>query len=284
MADLFKLEPLQEVIETALWTGQVTGDIPVSLMLIGPSGVAKSKMLNSYREPQIHITDNLSSMGIWDIVSNDPKFELRFILIPDINPTLSRRPSTAQATVSNLLSLTADGTVRVDDGRREKKCTHPPMGLVTSCTPEVYEKHARQWFALGLRRRIIPIFYGYSYGTKVELQTLTKEGKIHSTPPVTIPLKFKPKPARPILTGEEANGIEKHSVTFAMNLGKLSFIEDKIKKWQIKEVVPISPHVTLRTLALAHALRRNSTHVQKEDVDFLTRFIEFTDPEKPRLI
>jgi hypothetical protein len=158
------------------------------------------------------------------------------------------------------------------------------MGLVTSCTPEIYEKHARQWFALGLRRRIIPVFYTYSYATKVELQGLVREGKIHSTPATRIPLKFKPQPARPIIGNEEAEQIEKHSSTLAFNLGKLSFVENKVRKWHIKEVVPISPHVTLRTLAMAHALRRDSGRVGKEDLEFLVQFIEFTDPEKPRLI
>jgi len=284
MKDLFKLEPLQEILETMLWTGQVTGEIPISVILVGPSGVAKSKMICSYKEPQLHITDNISSMGIWDIVQGDSKGVLRFIVIPDINPTISRRSSTAQATIANLLSLTVDGTVRVDDGRREKKCVHTPMGLITSCTPEIYEKHARQWFALGLRRRIIPVFYSYSYTTKISLQALVKEGKIHSTPPARVPLNFKSEGGRPIIGSEEAEQIEKHSATLAFNLGKLSFVENKVKKWQVKEIVPISPHVTLRTLAMAHASRRNSARVQKEDIDFLVQFIEFTDPEKPRLI
>ena len=284
MNEIFFLGPVREIIETVLFTGQITGEIPTSIMLVGPSGSAKSKLLSSYREPQIHSTDSITSMGLWDIASNDPKNEKKFILIPDMNPTLSRRSSTTQATIANLLSVTSDGMVRVDDGRREKKCEHVPMGLITACTPEIYEKHARQWFALGLRRRIIPIFYGYTYATQNELQTLARGGKIHSAPAQRIRLNFSSGMQKPVIGDNEGLIIEKHSIKFATNLGKLSFIDSSVRKWQVRDVIPVSPHVTLRTLAMAHALHRNSAKVGVEDMSFLMQFIEFTDPEKPRLI
>ena len=280
---IFFLESLAAIVETALHTASVRDEIPVSLILVGPSGSAKSKLLRLYESDQVHVTDSITSQGLWDIVQRDSKCEKSFIVIPDINPTLSRRSSTTQATVGNLLSVTGDGTVRVDDGRGEKVCKHPPMGLITACTPEIYHRHARQWFALGLIRRIIPIFYSYSGTTQDSLQKLVREGKIHAsflTPRAIVP----PPPARPALNSTTPLQFENKSQTLAHNLGKLQFLDSGIKKWQIKNVVPVSPHVTIRTMAMAHALRRHSAKVEEEEVDFISDFVSFTDPETPRQI
>ena len=39
--EIFFLGPALEIIETVLFTGQITGEIPTSIMLVGPSGSAK---------------------------------------------------------------------------------------------------------------------------------------------------------------------------------------------------------------------------------------------------
>lgn len=278
---LYFLEPLSEIVETALYTAFIREEIPVSLIAVGPSGTAKSKLLKTFSSDAIHTTDSVTSQGLWDIVQRDSKNEKKFILIPDINPTLSRRTSTTQATIGNLLSLCGDGTVRVDDGRGDKICKHDVMGLLTACTPEIYHKHAKQWFALGLVRRVIPIFYTYSEQTQTELQKYVRDGRIHASFLTPRIIKFPPL-ARPTINSVMPFEFETRSVKFAHNLGKLSFWEKGIKKWTMREVVPISPHVTIRTLAMAHALRRNSAVVEQKEVDFITNFLSFTDPEKPR--
>lgn len=283
MNGVFLLDNLVEIIETVFYTASVRDEIPVSLIMVGPSGSAKSKILKSYECEHIHVTDSITSQGLWEIVQRDTKGEKRIIVIPDINPTLSRRSSTTQATIGNLLSVTGDGTVRIDDGRGEKTCQHSPMALVTACTPEIYHKHARQWFALGLIRRIIPIFYNYSSTTQDALQRLVRDNKIHAS--FATPHHFiLPTSARPVLNSETPMEFESRSKDLAHNLGKLQFLEDGTKRWQIKNVVPVSPHVTIRTLAMAHALRRKSAKVEQEEVRFISEFIGYTDPETPRQI
>lgn len=279
---IFHLDILASIIETALFTGSITDEIPVSLILVGPSGSAKSKLLRHYECERVHVTDSITSQGLWEIVQRDSKGEKSFILIPDINPTLSRRSATTQSTIGNLLSLTGDGTVRIDDGRGDKVCLHAPMGLITACTPEIYHKHARQWFALGLVRRIIPIFYTYSATTTDDLQKLVREGKIHASFGTPRQFTLPPNSVRPVLNSNTPQEFESKSKDLAQNLGKLQFLEGGIRKWQVKKIVPVSPHVTIRTLAMAHALRRRSMKVETQEVEFIRDFVSFTDPEMPR--
>lgn len=280
---LFFLDLLAELIETALYTSCIRDENPVSFIIVGPSGTAKSKLLKMFSGNAIHISDSITSQGIWEIAQRDTKNEKKFLLIPDINPTLSRRSSTTNATIGNLLSLCGDGTVRVDDGRGEKVCRHDVMGMLTACTPEIYHKHAKQWFALGLVRRIIPIFYTYTEPTQSKLQQYVRENRIHSTF-LTPRVMELPQSVRPSINNILPHELESKSMRLAQNLGKLSSIEKSIRKWHVREVVPISPHITIRTMAMAHALRRKSAKVEQQDVDFITNFISFTDPEKPRQI
>lgn len=280
--DLHRIQSLIDIFETTLFTCIVPNSAPLSMILVGPSGSAKSKLLKSYGGPFIHQTDSVTTSGLFELVQRDPKNDIKFIVIPDINPTMSRRASTVNSTVGNLLSITADGTVRSDDGRGMKEMKHDVIGLLTGCTPEIYEKHARQWFALGLRRRIIPVFYRFSMGTTNALQKLVREGKIGSRPSQvkTFPLRGNPA----VINGSFAFELERYSLQFAANLGKLSHMKHSIKKWYYKEVVPIAPHVVLRSLAIAHATRRGSRHVDKAEMDFIASFLDFTDPECPKQI
>src|SRR5256885_34772 len=109
---ILEMDTLQEIIKTLLFTTFVRDAVPVSGILVAPSGTAKSTLIRAMAGPFIHVTDSFSSAGLWELVIRDPKNELRFISVPDINPSLSRRPSTVQLSVANLLSLPFYGTGR----------------------------------------------------------------------------------------------------------------------------------------------------------------------------
>lgn len=280
LSTIYFLEHLVEIIETAFFTASVRNEVPLSLILIGPSGVAKSKLLTRYQSQYIHPTDSVTSQGLFEVLSSDKDKKLKFILLPDFNPTLNRRPQTVQSTVSNLLSVTHDGTVRVDDGRQQKICEHPPIGLITAATDDIYNQQAKRWFALGLRRRIIPLFYCYNGLTVDRLQNLVSSDQIHSGAMTRVPVVL-PKTGCPQIAEPLARQLKDKSQIFAGYLGKLSHFDGKIRKWQVREVVPISPHVTLRTLARARALKHKRGSVNQEDVNFLDVFLRFCDPERP---
>jgi hypothetical protein len=279
--DMHEVEPLTEVIETVLYTANLPNTTPVSIILVGQSGSGKSKLLSSYRSDRIHLTDSVTSSGLFKLMQDDKENKIRFICMPDINPTMMRKASTVGATVGNLLSLTGDGTIRCDDGREVKEMKHAVIGLLTACTPEIYDKHAKQWFALGLRRRIIPIFYKYGFQTIHALQAKVRKGIITSRPAVPKLVELGNFQYVPVINKVTAEGIQQFSSDFANNLGKLSYFAKEIKQWTIRPMIPISPHVILRSLAMAHAMRRKSKVTSEIDMKFLLRFIRFTDPESP---
>lgn len=284
---IFELEHLEEIITTSMFTSFISSATPVSIILVAPSGTAKSTLIRRVHAPFIHSTDSFSSQGLWQLAQADPKNEIKAISVPDINLTLSRRPSTVQSAVATLLSLTFDGTARIDDGREIKMCKHDAVSFVSAVTPEIYTLQAKKWFALGLRRRIIPLFYQYSRETVNKLQQAVVDGKLVSKNPSLLKLELI-KQRNPLVDRTMALHIRALSEQFAGLLGK-NFIKIRkddrvVKKWYNENIVPISPHLTLRTLAQSHTILRKSAKVEQADIDFLSRFIAFCDQECPKQI
>ena len=284
---LMKLETLEEVLLTIFKTIDIEESVPVSVLLIAPQGQAKTSLISQHQGPAILMTDSFTQSGLWDIVASDPKNEIGFLLTSDLNPTLSRAKHVVESAIGNLLSLTFDGTIRIDDGRQNKLLRHEPIGFIAGATPETFQRYARKWFALGLRRRIIPLYYEYSLSTieKIQEQVRTDKitRKIAINPIIHTRLQAKVKP---IIPENESHEIKSLSSKFALNLGKLATLKrEKDKRtyeWVVKNVAPIDPHLTLRTLARAHALVKRKPKVNSNDLEFLISFIEFTDPERPR--
>lgn len=289
MADnIFHVEPLEEIIDTIFYTAWIPHENPLSVIIIGPSGCGKTMIVCRVKSVAFCRTDSISSQGLYDIAKADEANQhIKFLLIPDFNPTLSRKSSTVDATLANLLSFTSDGVVRIDDGRRDKQCRHNPVGMITASTPEIYRKHAKKWYNLGLRRRILPLFFSYSFGTLDALQTKVKENNIHTSLPAAIEFYEGIEKVTfrcPSIPASIENDIQRMSIQLAAYLGKDAYFNETTKKieWSIKEFLPLTPQLILRNLARANALKHKREEVTGEDYAFLLRFIDFCDPANPR--
>lgn len=277
----YYLDNIHDILVTNLYTAMIKDAVPVSIVLVADSGTGKSKLLQSLQGESIHQTDSFTSTGLFDIMQRDNKNDLFWIVTPDMNPTLSRRPGTVTSTVANLLTLTMDGTCRVDDGRSEKLCRHTPIGFLSGLTPDVYSKQAKKWLSLGLRRRIIPLFYTYTPETEDKLKKLQREDKISASPfPITsFSIALKGKPA---IDKERALEIQLQGQQLANNLGLEKYYNKGVELWNLRHIVPISPIETLRTLARANAIRQKRGEVSEVDIEFLSKFVGFTNPSAPK--
>ena len=274
------LGQIEEIVETVLCTDCERESKPLSILLIGPSGSAKSQLIKRYESKKIIHTDSITSQGLFSFAERDPENKLKFIILPDMNPTLSRKSSTMLAMTANLLSFTSDGTVRIDDGRTQKQCPHNPVGIISAATPDIFHVHAKKWYQLGLTRRIIPIFFDYNPSTIRKLDELVKSEEIKSAFCETIQYPEYPvsDPPIPDAIGQTIND---QARIFAVNLGKLKYYDEGKTKWNCRPMIPTSPHIAMRSLAKAHAIRAGRTEVNHYDVEFLDSFVGFTDPERP---
>lgn len=289
--NLIGLEPLEEICETAIFSSHLTDTIPISVMLIGPSGAGKSKLIMQYQNANgCHITSDVTSMGLQELMQLDHKGEVKFIIIPDFNLVLSHRASTLQLVIANLLSLTSEGTIRIDDGRVRKETKHAPVGIITAMTRELYRHVAKKWSVLGFNRRFLPIFYDYSVETRMRIQNSIVNGTTTLLQLAERKLNVPPKPSD-VSVSQVGKDIQMLSDELATNIGYLpAQSRDKAKEENnnhrkgvmfIGKQLEFSPHLSLRSMARAHALRDGRNKVQDQDVKFLMRLLTFTRYDRP---
>jgi len=280
---------LEDIIETAIYTGNLASTVPVSLMLIGPSGAGKSKMLLKFQGEMLHRSDDITSSGLQDIVKMDEKDQtVTHIVLPDFNAPLSHKAGTSTLLVANLLTMMSDGTARIDDGRETKILVHNPIGILTAVTPEMYSKNEHKWKILGFKRRFLPIFYDYTPATIMKVQKNISKGKVTSEPLTLRTITFKGPKKEVQLKSREANELKELSVYLAESLaihGIAKRNEDKKIKHEIvpgKTLLPYSPHLLLQAVARGNALRNSRTRVTSADISFCADLLTFCRYGEPK--
>ena len=272
------LAPLEELIHGIIGTAFVTGYTPVSCILVAPSGAGKSRTLIRFDGDYDYIVraDDLTSSGLFDILAADKENKLKYILIPDFNPVLSHKASVTSLLVANLLSVTQDGTVRIADGRQNKECKHDPLGILTSCTFDIFARHSRKWHELGITRRILPVHYTYCLQTIRTAQRLIREGKITSLIPPLVLSAYK----KTVVGISQTYSVELEvlSERLALNLGQYVALRKGVRTpQQGLAILPMAPHIVLAAIAKGNCVRFGRRQITKDDVTMATEFVSFTD-------
>jgi hypothetical protein len=303
-------ESLSEILETILHSAHLTQAIPLSCMLIGPSGAGKSKLVMQYQSAVgCHLTTDVTSMGLQEILAKDTEEKVRFIILPDFNLVLSHRTSTLQLTIGNLLSMTSEGTIRIDDGRAVKETKHGPIGIISAMTREMYATIGKKWIALGFSRRFLPINYDYGLQTREKVQASIATGRTTMLHLPERKLSITKQKVAVAISEEDSNRIILYSNELAHNIGWIPLRAGahprKNKNGQQITVRPefrqgsdiakpkaiftgkqmeFSPHIVLRTLARAHALRDQRDKVNEDDMSFVMQVIAFTRYDQPVML
>lgn len=278
------LEPIEEILETAIFTGGLRETVPVAICLIAPSGAGKSKLILHYVGTSLKRVDDLTSSGLIDALEDDKKSEFKHLVIGDLNPVLAHKSSVTNLTIGNLLALTSDGLAAIQDGRRKKEVVHGPVGFITGMTLEMFQRWGRRWYETGFARRFIPVHYNYSTSTLMRAQERITRQEIKRLPLPEKAMIMPEKAVNPTLRDREAVKISNLSGDLARNLGG---IPARLKLPSMKPTVmhhtilPLDPHLVLQAMAKAHALKEKRAVVNEDDLRFLEKLIDFTDYEHP---
>lgn len=284
---LIGLEPVLEIVHVSLLSGFIEKATPVAIMLVGPSGGGKTATLKRFSGEFIHQTNDLTASGLWQILRDDKDEKISHIMLEDFNPVLSHKSSVSSLTIASLLSVMADGMMRIDDGRERKELKHKPVGIVTGVTPEMFSANLEKWHGLGLVRRFLPIHFSYKQETIHLAQQQIKKGNVSPKPLPPLQLQTPKVKVSPIIPNELAADIEMQSVYLGTHLGVNSFVtKGKNNEWkreytQGTPVLPMAPHMILRTMAQARALLHGRMKCDESDMSFLRSLVSFVNPLQP---
>lgn len=288
MEKLIGLERLFNIIEVVIWSGALANSIPISILIIGQSGTGKSKMSLSFQASSMHVTNDMTSSGLFDIMLRDRESRIRHVVFPDMNAILSHRGSTTDLFFGNMLALMSEGITRIDDGRQAKEIPHLPVGLIAAATPEMFDTQSRKWQMTGLKRRFLPLFYDYSMSTRQKINEGIRNGNVTLKQMEKTKVELPKRLATIMIPPKESLEIESLARVLAENL---SWYSQRMRDPETKRIfvraVPgaapmeFTPHLILRSLACAHALRAKRGKVDAPDVQFLVNTLDFTKYGSP---
>jgi hypothetical protein len=275
-APLAGVQPIEDIINAIVGTAFVDDSIPISCMVVAPSGAGKSRTIIRFDAPYILRCDDLTSSGLTDMLTRDSDNKIKFLLIPDFNPILSHKASVSNLLLANLLSVTQDGTARIMDGRGNKEVKHNPIGIITAVTFDMFARYSRKWHELGITRRILPIHFTYSLRTVQQAQLLIREGRINSN---NKPMEMRNYKQAAIKLDEKLSmDIQLLSDRLALNLGQYIRLYKGVRQpVQGEALLPMAPHVVLHSMARGNAMRFGRNHINTSDVELCTDFVSFTD-------
>jgi len=295
---LVGVDRLQAIIETTFYTACLKNTVPISIIMVGPPGSGKSKLILQFTGPSIHRTNDITSQGLAELIEDDKAGHIRHVVIPDFNIVVSHKASTTNLTVASLLTLMSEGVLRIDDGRRKKELIHAPLGIITAMTREIYEEHAGRFRKLGIGRRFIPVFFGYGPKTREQVQDSIRDGATTLCQLEPHDIALPPLTKWPLEVGVENGQAERIRNLSRDMADALAFhpqwVQDKNEKtramsWQIQPFrgappIEFTPHMVLRAMAQAHALREGRDVVQHDDVEFCMDFVQFMNYGLPVLL
>jgi hypothetical protein len=277
---LVGMRKIEEIVDTVFYSSLVSHK-PISVILVAPSGAGKSEVIMQFRNyPSVRLHGDLTTMRMAELLEPDHENKIKHFAIPDLNATLSHKQSVTGLFLSNLLTLQSEGTFEVGEAAKTKKIKHQPVGLVTACTPEMYEAYHRKLRVLGLMRRNAPIFYTLGQALIDHAQKQKRKNVIHQGDLRKWEVSVKP---RTVAIGERFSMMIQMQATIfteRLSIGPVWSVERDgqriCKPGPLGYMLPLAPHDFLRSLAKGHAVRDHRSSVNQSDIDFLEMFVGFT--------
>ncbi len=260
---LVKLEPILSILRAALWTGKLSDEKPVSVMLIAVQESAKTEAMKYFRgTPTVRYISDLTSRGLNHFKSDIQSGKIKHIMLLDLVRILSHGKGVSERTIQTLASLMEEGeSETADAGGSDKWENFPRIGALMGITPAFFKSRRGKWRQTGFMTRFIPVCFKYKSKTVDEIHDSIANGQ------------HAPAPQAELIPHEA------YSVYCPPTLSKFIAIRAKLLGQEMKSY-GFRYHRILRALAKAQARIEGKGQVDQSHVDKVMKWSEFfTDKE-----
>lgn len=258
VSNLVKLEPVISIVRAAIWTGRLSDEKPVSVMLVASQESAKTEVLKYFRNTNtLAYLSDVTSKGL-DAFKNDIEAgRLRHLVILDLVRILSHGRGVSERTVQTLASLMEEGESSIADaGGKQQWKNFPRIGALMGITQDFFRSRRGKWRQTGFLTRFVPVSFHYKPLT-VDLihKSISQGAKLpdpHGEPLPEFPCQIKCD--------------ERFSSDISMRAKTLG---TEMKTYGFRY------HRVLRALAKARARMQGRGWVKQEDIDVVMQWSEF---------
>lgn len=179
------IERLERILRVVAASPFVKNAHQISVNLIGPTGGGKSALMLRNLPATARVLDDITTASLLEVMDDRVKGNIppEWIVIPDFNKVVAHKASVTNLTMGTLLAFLAEGVTEIPglDGESKIKASAlqargSKFGLITGMTPDVFFSRRGTWRKIGLLRRVLPVFYGYTGETIGKIQSSIQLG------------------------------------------------------------------------------------------------------------
>ena len=264
---LIRLQPVTEIIRTAIWTGRLAEEKPVSLILIATQESAKSAALLIYaKSPTVEVFSDLTSKGLETVKTRIESGDIRHIIALDLIRIVSHGRFVSDRTIQTLGGLMEEGEgCKADAGGTDVWKGMPNIGLLTGLTPDLFRSRRSFWRQTGFLTRFLPVHFHYSENTRYAIHHKISAGLQKPT--------------------EKPQALPEKSVPVAISERHARQIGDWAIEWGLQnETYGFRHHYQLRRMVKARALIRQRKAVSDADMEDLFGWRKFFSSNEPAVL
>jgi hypothetical protein len=187
---LIKLSPILEILQAAIWTGRLSDEKPVSILLIAEQESAKTECLKFFRgTATLKFLSDLTSRGFVPYKNDIESFRIRHFVLLDLVRIISHNRTVTDRTLQTCASLMEEGESETSDaGGKDSWAGFPKVGFLMSITPSFFKSKRGHWRDTGFLSRFLPVSFSYTEETVREIHKSIAYGKhLPAAQPETIP-------------------------------------------------------------------------------------------------
>lgn len=261
--DLIKLEPIIEILRAAIWTGKLSDEKPVSIMLIAEQESAKTEALKFFRGTStIDYMSDVTSRGLSTKKEAIERGKLKHIVLLDLVRILAHGRGVSERTIQTLASLMEEGESETADGGGKSTWEgFPRIGTLMGITTPFFKAKRGKWRQTGFLTRFVPVSFTYKDTTVDEIHRSIANGK---PTPKPHPENLPPNDFQIFCSAEMSNILSMRAKSLGVAMKSYGFRYHRI----------------LRALAKAQARISGRGVVKQVDIDKVLKWSEFfTDRE-----
>jgi hypothetical protein len=262
------LEAIENLLDDVFLSGWVKGAHPLSLILVAPPGLGKTKLVQQYRENSgVVITTESTFYSIIKTYGDAiQQGQVRHIVIPDMAPIVNRSPrEAAMRELSGWGALVEDGVTNWRSGRSVLAAGPTPVlcGVVFCITPYSYKEKLSMLGDEGFIGRFLVASYSYPQEMIHEVRGQIAGGQLNG--------RVENRMLRKLAGPQEIRMVPGWGKYLLMT-GLLDRVRDS------SDTGGFRMQHRLHTLLKANALRHGRTDVILEDMNDLERMAPYLGP------
>jgi hypothetical protein len=261
-------QDLESIIKLCLYSGHLSNEVPVSLLIIASVEEGKSELVKLYADNDgVAFPHDATAYGIIKAYSKrltalvPHEQRIRHIVFPEFIHCLRRTKETVGTLLAFLNGLVGEGVKEIQTFAVRQQLSQPmSAGIIVCLAIDEFDEWKANWGKSGFLSRLLPVTYTYS--GRIEEQIFDNLFGRGYKSEVPFHFNWPPAPADIVLPKPFAAALKPVAKEIAKSISQTA--------GSFRTLRGFRSQVALQRLAMASALSEGRDWVEQKDIDLVT--------------